>query len=87
MKLKTTEEHPPEYPTFERIERLKAAGIETDGNIYQLTEIMDKKGIKMPLEFDGWYKFYLVDENNILYTFMYLTLVDAIAEKLILINT
>lgn len=87
MALKVTEQVPPEYPTFERIERLKSAGIETDGYINDLIEIMDKNGFKMPYEYEGGYRFDLIDENAKLYTFIYLNLVDACAEKLILINT
>lgn len=83
MKLNITEEEPPIYPTFERIERLNKAGIKTDGNIHHLAEIMAKNGLIMPVEHECGFTFNLVDENNQYYTFIYLTLVDAMAEKIL----
>lgn len=87
MALIIIEEQKIIYPTFERIERLKSAGIETDGNLYHLTEIMDKNGFKTPVEANGGFKFELIDDNGVIYTHIYLNFVDAIAEKLILITT
>ena len=81
----TKEEQPPEYPTYERIERLKHAGIDTDGQIDQLKQIMLKNALKLPQKENEGFRFELQDENNKRYIFIYQTEVDAIAEKILIL--
>ena len=83
MPLKTTEQIPIEYPTYERIERLKSAGIETDGQIDELISLMAQNALKLPIECKEGFKFELIDETGKFYTFIYINLVDACAEKLL----
>jgi len=84
---KVTEQVLPEYPTYERIERIKQAGYKTDGQIDNLKEILSKKGLKLPIEIKEGFMFRLIDEKRAYYTFIYLNLVDAIAEKLLKTTT
>jgi len=46
--LKVTEIIPAEYPTLARLSKLKAAGIETDGHIDHLREIITSHGFNLP---------------------------------------
>lgn len=86
MRLKVIEQTPPIFCSQEAIKKLEDEGIYTSGWIEHLKWLIAKNGLKMPYEYEGGYRFDLIDENKKLYTFIYLNLVDAIAEKLILIN-
>ena len=85
MKYKITEEQEIIYPTYERIERLKQAEIDTDGQIDQLKQIMLKNALKLPRKENEGFRFELQDENNKRYIFIYQTEVDAIAEKILIL--
>ncbi len=79
---KVTESIPPEYCTFERLEKLKQAGFETDGHIDQLKAIIVDNGYPLPSQEGEHYGFVF----NQKYTRLYLTLVDACAEEILMLK-
>lgn len=80
--LKTTTYIPPEYCTFERLERLHEAGFDTEGYIEHLKEIITQAGYPLPSQEGEHYGFVF----NQKYTRLYLTLVDAMAEEILMLK-
>ena len=80
--LKVTEQVPPEYCAYELIERLKEAGIKTDGHIDQLIEIITENGFKLPSEHEGRYGFIFLKK----YTMIYINFVDACANEILMLH-
>ena len=80
--IQVTESIPPEYCTFERLEKLKQAGFETDGHIDQLKQIIVDSGYPLPSHEGEHYGFVF----NQKYTRLYLTLVDAMAEEILMLK-
>lgn len=82
MVYKVTENIPPEYCTFERLERLKQAGFTTNGNIDQLKEIIKESGYPLPSQEGEHYGFVF----NQKYTRLYINRVDAMAEEILMLK-
>lgn len=80
--LKYKEETPIDYCTFERLERLKQAGFDTDGHIDQLRDIIVKNGYPLPSQEGEHYGFIFMQK----YTRLYLTRVDAFAELILMLK-
>ena len=80
--LKVKEEIPPEYCAYELIERLKQAGIKTDGHIDQLIEIITGNGFKLPGEVKEGYGFIFLKK----YTMIYINFVDACANEILMLH-
>ena len=84
---KITEAIPPEYPSWDRIEKLKAAGFDTDGHIDQLKAIIKDNGFNLPTEHEGLYGFlFTPPEQNKTYTRLYINRVDAMAEEILMLH-
>lgn len=89
--LKVTENIPPEYCTFERLERLKAAGFQTDGHIDKLKEIIKESGYPLPSQEGEHYGFvfhtpFKDGEKEQVFTRLYLTRVDSFAELILMLH-
>lgn len=80
--LKVTESIPPEYCTFERLERLKQAGFETDGHIDYLKQIIRENGYSLPSQ-EGEHFGFVFNQK---YTRLYLNRVDAMAEEILMLK-
>lgn len=83
MRYKIIEDEPVTYCSHERIQRLKLAGIKTDGQIDGLKEIMSNLGLRLPVQVNNGYRFSLQDENGKLFIFDYINEADACAEKIL----
>ena len=62
--LKYKEETPIDYCTFERLERLKQAGFDTDGHIDQLRDIIVKNGYPLPSQEGEHYGFIFMQKKK-----------------------
>lgn len=78
---KQTTNQKAEYCSFERLERLKQAGIKTDGYINELKQIIENNGNGLPTAHEGAFGFILQS-----YTVICLELVDAMAEEILLLH-
>jgi hypothetical protein len=86
-KYKITDTTPPDFCSPTLLQKLKEAGIETDGSIVQMEEIIRQNGYNLPGK-DGEHFGFIFHPKKLkqTYTRLYLTYPSALAEEILMLK-